>query len=454
MIHFERQITRRGFLRSGVALGALALPTRVQAAGATPGAALPRRARGVIVLLLEGGMSQFETWDPKPLAPVEYRGSFGQIQTTNPELTIGEHTPLLARHAQLYNVVRSVYMDNARRDHSPGLHWVLTGYDNQAVGVELSKENSYSSVGTVIAHEIGSVTRAGLPNFVAIPNRTQLGGRVNFNKALHLGAACEAFDAGMIPGSAHDTYMIPAGLAIPQGMDLDRLQDRRALLSVFDRLRRQHDAQASGESLGAYQAHAFDLLLGQGSREAFNLNAEPRAIRELYGHSTMGQGTLLARRLIEAGVGYVLVNYSKDNSWDTHGDNFNRLKNELLPPMDQAVSALLVDLDQRGLLDEVLVLVTGEMGRTPAINRNAGRDHWPDVFSLLVAGGGLTRGQVVGSSTDNGERPASRPTHFQEILATIYRQLGIDPNLVISDAQGRPFRILPPASPVRELIRA
>ena len=166
----------------------------------------------------------------------------------------------------------------------------------------------------------------------------------------------------------------------------------------------------------------------------------------------MGQGTLLARRLVEAGVTYVLVNYSRNNSWDTHNNNFKTLRNTLLPPMDQAASALLVDLEQRGMLDEVLVLMMGEMGRTPRINKNSGRDHWPDVFSLLVAGGGLTRGQVLGSSSRHSETPLERPVHYHEILATLYHQLGIDHPQTVYDDLNRPVRIMPESEPVDELL--
>jgi uncharacterized protein (DUF1501 family) len=166
----------------------------------------------------------------------------------------------------------------------------------------------------------------------------------------------------------------------------------------------------------------------------------------------MGQGTLLARRLVEAGVSYVLVNYSKNNSWDTHTNNFKRLKDGLLPPMDQAASALLTDLDQRGMLDDVIVLMMGEMGRTPKINKKSGRDHWPDVFSLMVAGGGLTRGQVLGGSSRLGDVPHEGPVHYHEILATVYHRFGIDPTRTIKDEQGRPVRIMPEAQPVKELM--
>ena len=449
MLQLSGGISRRRFLQRGAALGAFALPPGAWADTGERGGA---RAKAVIVLLLEGGMSHLESWDPKPDAPDEVRGSFGQIATTNPELSIGEHLPLLAQQAHLYNVVRSVYMDNRRRDHSPGLHWVLTGYDNQAAGVSLMRENTHPSVGAVVAHCRGTLGSEGVPNFVAVPNQTQLGGRVNYARAVHLGAGCEPFDAGSIPERADAEYVVPAGLVLPRDVSVRRLEDRRTLNATFDRLQNEQQRLAAADELSGYQQQVFDLLLGQRGREAFDINQESATTRSMYGDSRMGQGTLLARRLVEAGASYVLVNYSKNNSWDTHGDNFSRLKNDLLPPMDRATSALLIDLEQRGLLDDVLVLQLGEMGRTPLINKNAGRDHWPDVFSLMAAGGGLTRGQVLGSSTRTGETPSERAVHYHEILATVYSQLGIDPHLMLADAAGREIRILPPAEAVGELV--
>lgn len=231
---------------------------------------------------------------------------------------------------------------------------------------------------------------------------------MNYTGALYLGAGCEAFESGTVPERADQRYVLPAGLTLPGDLSVARLEDRRRLQGTIDRIRRETDETDAG-GLSGFQQQAFDVLLGQRGRDAFHINREPATVRERYGHSSMGQGTLLARRLVEAGVTCVLVNYSKNNSWDTHADNFNRLKNSLLPPMDQAASALLEDLEQRGMLDDVLVLLTGEMGRTPRINNKSGRDHWTDVFSLLMAGGGLTRGQILGSSSRQARRRRRAP---------------------------------------------
>ena len=454
MLRLQTRVRRRDFLAGSLSLGAFAFPQARTFAGPSsrPTMGNNRRAKSVIVLLQEGGMSHLESWDPKPDAPDEVRGSFTTIPTRNEDLTVGQHMSFLAQQAHLFNVVRSVTMDNARRDHSPGLHWVLTGYDNQAAGVGLEKVNRAPSVGSVVAHQLGALTADGLPNFAAIPSSKQLGNRVRYTGALHLGTACEPFDSGAVPELANGRYEVPAGLTLPGDISPRRLQDRQQLLSSIDRLRRASDRLAAAGGLTAFQRTAFHLLLGRRGQDAFDLNQEPVKIREAYGDSRMGQGTLLARRLVEAGVTFVVVNYSKNNSWDTHANNFERLKQTLLPPMDRAASALLVDLEQRGMLDDVLVLMMGEMGRTPKINRNSGRDHWPDVFSLMIAGGGLTRGQVLGSSSRLADTPHERPVRYDEILATIYHQLGIDTNLVVTDDQNRPVRMIPEAPLVHELI--
>jgi uncharacterized protein (DUF1501 family) len=233
-------------------------------------------------------------------------------------------------------------------------------------------------------------------------------------------------------------------------MSLRRLGDRQSLLKTLDGL---EPGRRLGVDQGdAHHARAFHMLSTQRMARALDLSREPRPLRERYGSNRQGQGLLVARRLVEAGVTYVLVNASRNNDWDTHADNFNLLKNKLLPPMDRGVAALVQDLDERGLLDETLVVVMSEMGRTPTIGGNAGRDHWPDAFSVLLAGGGLTRGQVLGSTTAGGHKPGERPVPLGDILATIYHQLGIDTDTLLYDELKRPFPILPDARAVRELL--
>ena len=439
-------ISRRQFAGAGAGLGAFLLPIRSDAHRE----AVPRRkCKQVVMVLLEGGMSHLDSWDPKPEAPSGIRGSFDSIQSANPELRVGEHLPGLAALAGQFNVVRSVYSPNLRNNHSPGLHWVLTGYDNQAASVGGVKVNTHPSIGSVVAMHGRREGRPETLGFVAVPDRKQLGGRVNYNHALHLGHANEAFDTGPIPDNASGRYVVPAGLVLPQSLDMNRFRSRRQLLGALERTRRSFDA-AAASGLAGYQSHAFDLLLGNRGQAAFDINLESESVRRRYGDHYFGQRILMARRLIEAGVSYVLVNLSKNNSWDAHKKNF-RSHAEKLPRLDQAMSALLTDLRDHGLLDQTLVLMTGEMGRTPQINKNNGRDHWSRAWSAMIAGGGLTQGQVLGSTSTDGADPASRPVHINELLATVYHQLGIDPDLAVIDQQGRPIRIQPETHAVHEL---
>ena len=255
MLRWQTGLSRRNFLSGSVSLGAFVFPqAQTLARPSSQGTRLhERRAKSVIVLLQEGGMSHLESWDPKPDAPDEVRGSFTTIPTTNVDLMVGQHMPLLAQQAQLFNVVRSVYMDNARRDHSPGLHWVLTGNDNQAAGVALEKVNRAPSVGSVVAHQLGGLTAEGLPNFATIPSSKQLGNRVRYTGALHLGAACEPFDSGAVPERAGGHYTVPAGLTLPEDVSLRRLQDRRRLLSSIDTLNRESNRLTAAGGLAGFQ---------------------------------------------------------------------------------------------------------------------------------------------------------------------------------------------------------
>lgn len=448
MFRFESGLSRRGFLQGSVGLSALMLPGVT--ATAKTGQTLPvRRAKSVIVLLQEGGMSHLESWDPKPNAPKNVRGPLETIATNNPELRIGQYMPQLAKQTHLYNVIRSTHSE--ARNHSPGLHWVLTGYRNPAASISGELFNKHPSMGAIVSHQLGGATEGGLSRFVAIPNRRQLGGRVAYTGASYLGTNYEAFNAGAIPATAAGAYKVPAGLTLPKDISLRRLQDRDGLLRSLDQVRREADSSPFSTNLGEYQRQALDLLAGDLGREAFDINRESAETRKSYGNSEMGQSALLARRLVEAGANYVLVNTSKNNSWDHHGNLANRLK-VMQPQIDQATAALLADLEQRGMLDETMVVMMGEMGRTPTMNARGGRDHWPDVYSILMAGGGLTRGQVLGTSDRLGAYPHDRPVHLYEVLATMYHQLGIDHHGSIPDREGRQARILPEGTPVSELI--
>jgi uncharacterized protein (DUF1501 family) len=418
------KLTRRQLLRSSLAMGAFVLPA---ALGGTAQAAPPRRrARGVILVMLEGGMSHLDTWDPKPNAPAEIRGQFGTIATTLPDLRIGEHMPRLAQQAHRFNLIRSVHCD-ARNDHSPGTHLVMTG-----------------SQGAILARQLGLAAPNGVPRFVAIPARKHRVG-TTYSTAAFLGPAYEAFEAGNRPA---DGRSLPPALVLPSDVSLRTLHERQALRQTFDRLHANLDRDPTASRMDAHYQRAVSILASSQMRQAFDLSREKPALRERYGSPSL----LLARRLVEAGASYVLVNGPVFGDWDTHDNNFPRLK-QLLPPMDRAVSALLEDLDQRGLLDEVLVVLISEMGRARLGPGGGGRDHWTAAYSVMLAGGGLTRGQVLGSTTSNGAWPGKRPVTVPEILATVYHQLGIDPNTMLYDEQKRPIPMLPgEAKPIGELL--
>jgi uncharacterized protein (DUF1501 family) len=437
-------ITRRQLLRSSLAMGAFVLPA---ALGRTAQAAPPRRrARGVILVMLEGGMSHLDTWDPKPNAPAEVRGEFGTIATTLPGLRVGEHLSQLAQQAHRFNLIRSVHCD-ARNDHSPGTHLVMTGWEYLAAtaggGLRETTNLEHPSQGAIIARQLGLAAPNGVPRFVAIPARKHRVG-TTYCTAAFLGSAHEAFESGSLPANGPT---LPPALVLPREVSLRRLDDRQALRERFDRLNARLDRDPTVGRMDAHYQRAVSILASSQMREAFDLRREKPALRQRYGSSSL----LLARRLVESGASYVLVNGPVFGDWDTHSDNFSRLR-QLVPPMDRAVSALLDDLDQRGLLDEILVVLISEMGRSRVVP-NAGRDHWTAAYSVMLAGGGLTRGQVLGSTTSKGEWPGQRPVTVPEILATVYHRLGIDSNTLLYDAQKRLILLLPDgARPISELI--
>jgi hypothetical protein len=435
-------------LASSFALGAFLLPKAASTAGTTPS---PRQARGTIFIMLEGGMSHLESWDPKPSAPAEVRGEFGTIATTVPGLRVSEYMPRLAQQAHRCNVIRSVHCD-ARNDHSPGMHLLLTGWENTNAGVALETTNKvHPAQGSIIARARGPMSPDGVPAFAALPRTRQIGGQVRYAGPAFLGPRYDAFETGDVPPAASQPMQLPPNLTLARDLPISRLSDRQALCQALDHLHTNLDVAAATGRMDADYLRAMQVLTGQRMAAALDLEREPIAVRERYGNSRIGQSLLLARRLVECGVTYVLVDPYGNNEWDTHNQNFTGHK-ALLPPMDHAVAALLDDLHQRGLLDEVVVVLASEMGRAPRISGNAGRDHWTYAYSLMITGGGLTRGQVLGETTSKGEWPGKRPVTVPEVLATVYQQLGIDPNTLLYDEQRRPMAILPESSPIRELL--
>lgn len=441
-----RPIHRRLWLQQGSAAAGAMLIRPKLSCGAEP---VKSAARQVIVIFLQGGLSHLDSWDLKPAAPAEYRGDFQPIATGIPGFSICEHLPLLAQRADRYSVVRSVY--HGTPSHEAAIHWTLTGYDYPGANVTTRNRNVKPSMGSIVSRILGP-GHPGLPAYVCIPDRGQLGDRVRYASATYLGMAHDPLEAGMPPVTANAPFPIPPNLSLASGIDLSRMEDRLGLLKDLDDLPRSLDSQGMMAGLDEFNRQALDLLSHDATRRAFDMAQEPQAIRERYGNGSFAQRLVLARRLSEAGVRFTLVNFANNQDWDTHTANFDLLKKTRLPELDQAVSALLDDLMERGLLESTLVAMFGEFGRTPKINQNAGRDHWSNVFSVMLAGGGLKGGQCLGTSSPHGEHPLDRPVHFNDVLATIYRQQGVSTNQVFQDQFGRPFPLLDGGHPISELV--
>jgi hypothetical protein len=422
------RITRRALLQAGAisAMG-LSLPQFlcIRATAASPAP----RPRSMILLWLWGGPSQLDTFDMKPGAPLEYRGPYRPIATSVPGIEICELLPGLARCAEKYAIVRS--MRHQTNDHGIGGTVGLTS--SQAGGISLGGQaipgRLQPTHGAIVSRIRGF--RPELPTFVSI------GGR------LHQGHRPIAGEGGGSLGSLYDPFRLDydpdEGVKIPQleimqGLSSDSLGARRRLLEEMDLTSRRLEASRSVERLDQFYQQAFSLLMSDSARRFFDVAQEPEALRERYGRFRFGQCCLMARRLVEAGVPFVQVNWSShvepiedagDGGWDTHDRNYPQLQDRHAWMLDQSLTALIADLHSRGLLESTVVLAVGEFGRTPKINPKAGRDHWEHCYSALVAGGGLRTGQVIGASDALGQYPATRPVSPGDLAATLYNQLGI-----------------------------
>jgi hypothetical protein len=405
------------------------------------------RKHSVILLWMRGGPSHLDMWDPKPHAPVEYRGEFGVRPTKVPGILLCDLLPLCGRIMDKWSIVRSLYHNDA--GHSSGDQICFTGYPSGPN----PDENIMPSCGSIVSKQLGHVT-PHLPAYVMIPRMVPGTGPA------YLGAAHKPFETGADPARP-GPFRVP-NFSLPQGVTLERVGDRQALLASFDQLRRDVDAAGQVAAADRFQQRAWEILTSPAAREAFDLDREPRPVRERYGFMlafdpkasnrcgapAWSQRILLARRLVEAGVPLVTVDL---RWWDTHVKGFESLRLGFLPRFDRAYSALIEDLDQRGLLSSTLVIAWGEFGRTPRVNADAGRDHYPNVFSAALAGGPVRGGRVVGESDDKGAFPKSNAKTPQDVLATLYRHLGVDTQQEHLNATGRPLRVLPSGSPIEEL---
>jgi hypothetical protein len=413
------------------------------------------RDTACIVFFLDGGPSHLDTFDPKPDAPAEIRGEFGVIDTSVPGIRISDQLPLLAKQAERYALIRTVHHGNP--SHAPAEHQMLTGRMGSRDGTARAVIET-PSFGSIVSRLCGS-RHPPMPAYVAIPwSFHHAYGGSPFGAAAYLGAPYEPFGSGDLPERADGDYEVP-DLRLPQELTTARLRRRFSLLNQID----TGFGATSVESLKRmreFRGSAFTLLEDDRIRSAFDLERESAALRAAYGSHEWGQGALLSRRLVEAGVTFIMMQCGLKQDWDTHKQNFSTLKEKLLPPLDQAVSALLADLSQRGMLEKTLVLVMGEFGRTPKIGQvtsnnttdYSGRDHWANCFSCLVAGGGVKTGQAVGSSDRIAAFPRDRAVHAQDLFATMYHVLGVDYNTVFHDHQGRPIPVLNHGQPIRELL--
>jgi hypothetical protein len=461
MIGQPRIVNRRRFLQvGGLGLFGLTLPQllRIEAEAKAAGQAPRKGPKSCIFLYLYGGPSQIDTWDMKPDAPEEFRGEFKPIPTTVPGLLICEHLPQMARLAKHFSLIRTLHHTN--RNHQPAGCYLLTGVDPQSDNAaQLKPRPDDPPALGALAVKLAPPKHAGVPPFVMMPAR------------LHdQGSAFRGQTGGWL-GSAADPLLIQQDPNAPdfridafeqhKEVALDRLTARRQLLDLLDQpdLRDEPGPQAMTE----FQRQAFELITSSRGRSAFDLSAEPDKVRDRYGRNRFGQGVLLARRLIEAGARMVTVSDCTANGhheWDTHNGNFKKLKGELLPKLDQAFSALLEDLISRGLLEETVVYVGGEFGRTPKVGQGGvsgagagrdGRDHYPNCFPGILAGGLVRPGVVYGASDSKAAYPAKDPVTMDDLAATLFAAMGLDPHALVYTRENRPMPVTH-GKPIREIL--
>jgi hypothetical protein len=447
---FRRQlgISRRGFLQAGMlGTSGLSLAGLLRAEAAADSTAR-KATTSVIILWMRGGPSHIDMWDPKPDAPAEFRGEFGTLGTNVPGIQLTDMLPASARMMDRWSIVRSLY--HADAGHSGGDQICFTGYP-AGPNPEI---NVMPSCGSIVAKQLGHLNPA-LPAYVMIPRMDPGTGPA------HLGVAYKPFETGADPANA-GPFRVP-DFALAEGLSLERLGERQALRQSFDRVRQQIDISGQMGALDRFHGQAWKILTSPAAQKAFDLDQEPAALRERYGFvpsfdpgdprrcgaPAWSQRILLARRLVEAGVRLVTVDL---RWWDTHVKGFESLRLGFLPRWDQAYTALLEDLADRGLLESTLVIAWGEFGRTPRVNNEAGRDHYPNVFSAALAGGPIRGGRVVGSSDAHGAFPASNPKTPQDVLATMYHHLGVNIDEQYVTPSGRPVAVLPSGTPIRELM--
>jgi hypothetical protein len=436
-------VTRRDFLQIGLG-GVLGLGLcdlfRLRAAGSdiSPAKALSTgHDVNCIMIWMDGGPSHYETFDPKPDAPAEIRGEFKPIPTSVPGIHFSEAVPMLAQVADRFTVVRSIHHHDP--NHGGGNHYLMTGMPTPVPVACGAFVTFHPSFGSMVSHDRG--IREGLPAYMAIPEVSRSGGP-NF-----LGGQHAPF---VIDGSPNSRQFRVRDVVLPADIAEGRAASREALRRSLDRMQRFTDAMVDDPTVtfDQYHAQGLSLMNSQPAQDAFDIQRESDSLREAYGRNDFAQRLLLARRLVEVGVSFVTVYYG---GWDHHTKIFDAYKGDHLKRFDQGLATLITDLDDRGLLDRTLVVALGEFGRTPKVNKDAGRDHWPGAMSVLMAGAGIPRGSVVGATDAKGYYAADNVYRPEDFAASLYTKMGIDPNQVLHTATGRPVQLVSHGRLIKEL---
>jgi uncharacterized protein (DUF1501 family) len=456
-------LTRRNLLKAGMAgFAGLTLPNLLSRQAQATGRGKPMSRKSVILLWMAGGPSHIDTWDPKPDRPFMNRGPFKPIATRLPGVLVCEHLPRMAAMMDRFTLIRSV--DPHGSNHEPNKVFQTANRDAEP---RTNREAElYPAIGSIIAKHRGS-------NHPAMPAYTTfMKSRSHVAFAGYLGRRYDPFIADFaseLPiytdvGVDTGRHTSPQTFRMPAEVTPERIRERRGLAQSFDQMRRELDASGNFEAMGHFEQQAAEMLTGRRARDAFDLNREPLSVRERYGKHLWCQQALLARRMVEAGVAFVTLDLSyhtASGTWDTHGDNIppyggiSKGLAPLLPLFDHLITTLVDDLHQRGLLDEVLVLAMGEFGRTPMMgtqDSTDGRNHWPEIMSMALAGGGLRHGQVIGASEKDGGHIKERPVTPGDLAATIYHHMDVPLDATYSDPTGRPRPILDHGKPIAELI--
>lgn len=435
---------RKALQIGGLGMFGLTIPRLLQATEQL--VVKPGRAKSVIFLYQFGGPSHLDTFDPKPAAPDGVRSHYGVIETSAPGIQICDRLPQTAMVMNEMTVIRTVH--HTMKNHNPAAYYALTGHAPPVDDIRLrDSQDLFPAYGSVVDRL--SPTTNGMPTFVAFPHVLRDGEITPGQHASFLG---KGHDPLLVTSDPNDRRFALPELSLPSGLDVQRLQDRRQIQQLINRQISQLEQSPAARGLNAYYDKTMGMLNSSKVRDAFNIAAEPQSIRDKYGRTTYGQSCLLARRLVESGVKFVNVYFANsiggrrnDGGWDTHGFDNTRmypiLSEYQLPLTDQTLPTLITDLKERGLLDSTLVVWMGEFGRTPRLNDNISRDHWPQCYSVLLAGGGVKRGYVHGTSDKQAAYPDKDPVQLDDLIATVFELLGIDPQTELRDKLNRPLPV-------------